>query len=1157
MGRFVTTGVGVGLGLALCCGSAVAAQTADGFDYAITNGEAVITAYSGVGGAVQIPAVVAGVAVVRLGVGAFYGCDRLTAITFPGSVRSIGRQAFAGCTGLSSIVIPKSVTNVGVWAFSGCSALRSVRVQEGVVQIGEWAFARCSSLEWVQIPGSLTNLSPHVFYACSKLVRIAVAGGNPSYRSAGGVLFDKAGTALLCCPRGLSGSYRVPSGVVNIGDWAFYQCGGLTAVQLPASVTQIGHASFAECSGLASVEIPYGVTNIGDWAFSECRGLATVTLGAGVGSVGYGAFPRQGRLTHMVLHSEWAVRFASGYVPETVRSIVVGDGVSLIDRHAFSGLPVQEITVTSNVTDLASEAFAGCSKLERVRFLGDAPEAGANVFGVSLPMIAYVAGRSGWNESFGGRPTVLWQPVKVVFDPAGGLTGLAEWMYSAGEPYGLLPVPSRDGYFFTGWRAAVSCTPGKRCSEGVAVTSRDTVSGAEPFTLKATWQPLPVLTVIRGSVAGYGTNRVTALPGEMCVVEADTAPDGRCFSGWIITPAGVRLGDGFEVTSPRTTVTVPTNQVTVTAAYVLLPKLTVNGGAVEDEDSSAVFVRPGDVRVLCAAEVSGRVFEKWTAKNGLQVLGGSFNPRWPRTSLIMPYDDVTLTARYVTAPGTLAVFVPDVEGQEVSGVYWSVDGETWVRSSDVAAYPLAPGRYTITFKSVNPRWLEPAKRTVALLRDQEVHVWAAATYVPFVYGLLDEASPVGSGTVSLLPDSGRVLPGRSVTLTAKPAAGYVFAGWSGAADLPAGDDRKAVITLSPTADTVCSARFRPRKDCESPRLGLAEDALALTVGVPCRAVLAVNDGALPVTFSAASLPDGLTLSSATGVIMGVPRKAGTFSTTFRATGAGGGSLPLTCTYTVAALPVWAQGAFNGVVASTTLGTGLARLNITAQGGVSGRLQIAGTNYAFRAESFNGREGDGTLLFTSAVAVANAAVPMRVEVRAAESEDAAGGAPATLGLIRGTFGEDGASSGTVTLYRYVWKDACMASVVTNYTGCYEVVLPGADGCRDGFLTLVVGNGGNVKISGRLSDGTAVSQSGVLIMDAWRRVWTFLYTAPITARGVYIMGVAQFAQEDDGGLSLLVHEGQSLAWYNCSPSHNEGGSVSYMSGWSNVSASTSEP
>ena len=68
----------------------------------------------------------------------------------------------------------------------------------------------------------------------------------------------------------------IPDSVTSIGDYAFYDCRGLTSVTIGNSVTSIGDYAFSGCSGLTSVTIPDNVTSIGDYAFHNCSGLIDI-----------------------------------------------------------------------------------------------------------------------------------------------------------------------------------------------------------------------------------------------------------------------------------------------------------------------------------------------------------------------------------------------------------------------------------------------------------------------------------------------------------------------------------------------------------------------------------------------------------------------------------------------------------------------------------------------------------------------------------------------------------------------------------------------------------------------------------------------------------------------------------------------------------------
>lgn len=57
---------------------------------------------------------------------AFFGCNLLTAITFPNTISYIGKYAFCSCNSLKSIYIPKFVKYIGNSSFANCNNLNKV-----------------------------------------------------------------------------------------------------------------------------------------------------------------------------------------------------------------------------------------------------------------------------------------------------------------------------------------------------------------------------------------------------------------------------------------------------------------------------------------------------------------------------------------------------------------------------------------------------------------------------------------------------------------------------------------------------------------------------------------------------------------------------------------------------------------------------------------------------------------------------------------------------------------------------------------------------------------------------------------------------------------------------------------------------------------------
>ena len=96
----------------------------------------------------------------------------------------------------------------------------------------------------------------------------------------------------------------LPEGVTSIGDSAFQGCTGLALTSLPEGVTSIGNSAFQDCTGLALTSLPEGVTNIGSYAFRGCTGLALTSLPEGVDHIGAYAFQDCTSLKYMEIAAQ-------------------------------------------------------------------------------------------------------------------------------------------------------------------------------------------------------------------------------------------------------------------------------------------------------------------------------------------------------------------------------------------------------------------------------------------------------------------------------------------------------------------------------------------------------------------------------------------------------------------------------------------------------------------------------------------------------------------------------------------------------------------------------------------------------------------------------------------------------------------------------------
>ena len=203
------------------------------------------------------------------------GCDSsLNHVKLRNNTVGIAGGAFGENDSITSIVMPDRVTSIGSYAFKNCSSLASITIPAGVTSIGNHAFYKCSSLTSITIPKRVTSIGDDAFNGCSSLESITVEQGNTIYHSAGNCLIEtKSKTLIAGCKNSI---IPADGSVTSIGWAAFANSVSLTSITIPYGITNIGGYAFVICQSLTSIVIPDSVTSIGSYAFYDCSSLKTI-----------------------------------------------------------------------------------------------------------------------------------------------------------------------------------------------------------------------------------------------------------------------------------------------------------------------------------------------------------------------------------------------------------------------------------------------------------------------------------------------------------------------------------------------------------------------------------------------------------------------------------------------------------------------------------------------------------------------------------------------------------------------------------------------------------------------------------------------------------------------------------------------------------------
>lgn len=173
-----------------------------------------------------------------------------------------------------------------------------------VKKISEGAFRNNSVIESISIPITIDTIDNYAFYNCTSLKSIAV-----------------------------------PNTVTSMGEHVFSGCTSLKNVVMNASVEELPSCTFYDCFSLTDVKLNIFLESIGNRAFQNCTSLKNLPNGFSVNSVGDFAFYNSG-----------------------LQNINLFPSLETIGTKAFLNCSqLQEVIIPENVTEIAANAFAGCS----------------------------------------------------------------------------------------------------------------------------------------------------------------------------------------------------------------------------------------------------------------------------------------------------------------------------------------------------------------------------------------------------------------------------------------------------------------------------------------------------------------------------------------------------------------------------------------------------------------------------------------------------------------------------------------------------------------------------------------------------------------------------------------------------------------------------
>jgi len=224
------------------------------------------------------------------------------------------------------------------------------------------------SLIEFKIPNGVVSIGEYAFLGCRNLKKIEFTD-----------TVESIGVGAFGNCESLE-KLELSNNLKDIGAASFYGCSSLESIIFPDDLKKIGESSFRECTNLKKIILPNSLESIGEFAFENCTNLREVKMSDSVSKVGEDIFEGT-EFVNSLKPDEYGCIYLGNLLlkaNDTKEYVKIKDSTKTIVAKAFiNNIRIKNVDLPLGLIEIEDSTFEGCTTLESiiipqgVKYLGE------------------------------------------------------------------------------------------------------------------------------------------------------------------------------------------------------------------------------------------------------------------------------------------------------------------------------------------------------------------------------------------------------------------------------------------------------------------------------------------------------------------------------------------------------------------------------------------------------------------------------------------------------------------------------------------------------------------------------------------------------------------------------------------------------------------